>query len=78
MAALNGLGADKLSAKLVVILGGDGKGQDFAPLATPVAQHVRAVATLGRDAEAIEAALAATRRDRAAPRHAGGRRALVF
>jgi len=60
VAALNGLGSDKLSAKLVVILGGDGKGQDFAPLAAPVAQHVRAVATIGRDAEAIEAALAAT------------------
>jgi UDP-N-acetylmuramoylalanine--D-glutamate ligase len=60
VAALNGLGADKLSSKLVVILGGDGKGQDFSPLAAPVAQHVRAYATIGRDAEAIEQALAAT------------------
>jgi UDP-N-acetylmuramoylalanine--D-glutamate ligase len=60
VAALNGLGADKLSSKLVVILGGDGKGQDFSPLADPVAQHVRAVATIGRDAAAIEAALALT------------------
>jgi len=60
VAALNGLGADKLSSKLVVILGGDGKGQDFGPLAAPVAQHVRAYATLGRDAEAIEQALAGT------------------
>ncbi len=60
VAALNGLGADKLSSKLVVILGGDGKGQDFLPLAAPVAQHVRAVATIGRDAAAIEAALAST------------------
>ncbi len=60
MAALNGLGADKAPAKLVVILGGDGKGQDFAPLAPPVAQHARAVALIGRDAGAIEAALAAT------------------
>ena len=60
VAALNGLGDDKLSSKLVVILGGDGKGQDFAPLAAPVAQHVRAYATLGRDAEAIEQALAGT------------------
>jgi UDP-N-acetylmuramoylalanine--D-glutamate ligase len=41
-----------------VILGGDGKGQDFAPLAAPVSRHVRAVATIGRDAEAIERALA--------------------
>ena len=60
MAALNGLGADKAPARLVVILGGDGKGQDFAPLAEPVRRHARAVATLGRDAERIEAALAPT------------------
>jgi UDP-N-acetylmuramoylalanine--D-glutamate ligase len=59
VAALQGLGADKAPGKLVVILGGDGKGQDFAPLAAPVAQHARAVALIGRDAPAIEAALAA-------------------
>jgi UDP-N-acetylmuramoylalanine--D-glutamate ligase len=58
VAALNGLGADKAPAKLVVILGGDGKGQDFAPLREPVQRFVRAVATLGRDAERIETALA--------------------
>jgi UDP-N-acetylmuramoylalanine--D-glutamate ligase len=60
VAALHGLGADKSPGKLVVILGGDGKGQDFAPLAAPVMQHARAVALIGRDAPAIEAALAAT------------------
>ncbi len=60
VAALNGLGADKAPARLVVILGGDGKGQDFAPLAEPVRRHARAVATIGRDAAAIEAALAGT------------------
>jgi UDP-N-acetylmuramoylalanine--D-glutamate ligase len=58
VAALNGLGADKSPGKLIVILGGDGKGQDFAPLAAPVAQHVRAAALIGKDAAAIEAALA--------------------
>jgi UDP-N-acetylmuramoylalanine--D-glutamate ligase len=58
VAALQGLGADKAPAKLVVILGGDGKGQDFTPLAAPVAQHARALALIGRDAPAIEAALA--------------------
>jgi UDP-N-acetylmuramoylalanine--D-glutamate ligase len=57
VAALRGLGADKAPARLVVILGGDGKGQDFSPLAAPVAQHARAVALIGRDAAAIEAAL---------------------
>lgn len=60
VAALNGLGADKAPGKLVVILGGDGKGQDFAPLAQPVSQHARAVATIGRDAAAIEAAIASS------------------
>ena len=60
VAALNGLGEDRLSSKLVVILGGDGKGQDFSPLTAPVARYARAVATIGRDAEVIEAALAST------------------
>ena len=60
VAALEGLGADKSPAKLVVILGGEGKGQDFAPLAEPVRRHTRAVATIGRDAARIEEALIAT------------------
>jgi len=60
VAALNGLGDDKAPSKLVVILGGDGKGQDFTPLATPVQRHARAIATLGRDAEAIEQVLRCT------------------
>ena len=59
-AALLGLGADKAPAKLVVVLGGDGKGQDFAPLVDGVRRHVRAIATIGRDAQRIEEALAAT------------------
>lgn len=57
VAAINGLGTDKAPGQLVMILGGDGKGQDFGPLLAPVRQHVRAVATIGRDAEAIEQAL---------------------
>jgi UDP-N-acetylmuramoylalanine--D-glutamate ligase len=60
VAALAGLGADKAPNKLAVILGGDGKGQDFAPLAGAVAQHARVVALIGRDAPLIEAALADT------------------
>jgi UDP-N-acetylmuramoylalanine--D-glutamate ligase len=60
VAALNGLGADKAPGKLVVILGGDGKGQDFAPLSDPVARHARAIATIGRDAAAVEQSLAGT------------------
>ena len=60
VAALTGLGADKAPGKLVVILGGDGKGQDFSPLAAPLGRHARAVATIGRDAPAIEAAIEST------------------
>ena len=57
VAALNGLGADR---KVVVILGGDGKGQDFTPLAAPVARFARAVVLIGRDGPLIHAALAST------------------
>jgi UDP-N-acetylmuramoylalanine--D-glutamate ligase len=53
-AALVGLGSERAPAKLVVILGGDGKGQDFAPLAAPLARYARAAVTIGRDAAAIE------------------------
>ena len=54
VAALQGLGAER---RLVVILGGDGKGQDFSPLQAPVAQHARAVVLIGRDAPRIREAL---------------------
>jgi UDP-N-acetylmuramoylalanine--D-glutamate ligase len=57
VAALQGLGAER---KLVVILGGDGKGQDFAPLAAPVARFARAVVLIGRDAPAIRSVLEGT------------------
>ncbi len=55
VAAIEGLGAE--GKPLAIILGGDGKGQDFAPLAAPLARHARAVALIGRDAERIAAAL---------------------
>jgi UDP-N-acetylmuramoylalanine--D-glutamate ligase len=54
VAALQGLGAER---KVIVILGGDGKGQDFAPLAAPVARHARAAVLIGRDAPQIRAVL---------------------
>jgi UDP-N-acetylmuramoylalanine--D-glutamate ligase len=53
-AALAGLGAER---QIVLILGGEGKGQDFSPLAEPVARHARAVVLIGRDAPLIRAAL---------------------
>lgn len=57
VAALSGLGAER---RIVLILGGEGKGQDFTPLAPPVARHARAVLLIGRDAPRIRAALQAT------------------
>lgn len=51
---------DGLAQRIVLIAGGDGKGQDFAPLAAPVARWCRAVMLIGRDAPALRAALADT------------------
>jgi UDP-N-acetylmuramoylalanine--D-glutamate ligase len=65
VAALNGLGAQRgLSGgnmkHLILIAGGDGKGQSFAPLAEPVAKYVRAVLLIGTDGPAIRAVLEAS------------------
>ena len=46
--------------RVVLIAGGDGKGQDFAPLAPAVKARARAVVLIGRDAPVIGKALAAT------------------
>jgi UDP-N-acetylmuramoylalanine--D-glutamate ligase len=53
LAALAGMPGEKV----VLIVGGEGKGQDFAPLQPAVAAHARAVVLIGRDAEIIAAAL---------------------
>jgi len=53
LAAVNGL-----AGPLVVIAGGDGKGQDFTPLAAAFRGKVRTTVLLGRDAGLIETALA--------------------
>ncbi|MGZ5781401.1 MAG: glutamate ligase domain-containing protein, partial [Burkholderiaceae bacterium] len=60
VAALKGLGAQHGGGgkQLILIAGGDGKGQDFAPLSDPVAKHVRAVLLIGKDAAAIRTAVA--------------------
>jgi UDP-N-acetylmuramoylalanine--D-glutamate ligase len=48
VAGLQGLGLP-----LVLIAGGDGKGQDFSPLQQPIRAHAKAVVTIGRDGPAI-------------------------
>ncbi|WP_019936837.1 UDP-N-acetylmuramoyl-L-alanine--D-glutamate ligase [Bordetella sp. FB-8] len=55
VAALEGLGQT-----VVLIAGGQGKGQDFSPLLAPVSHHARAVVLIGEDAPAIGQALAAS------------------
>ena len=57
VAALEGLGVER---KLVLIVGGEGKGQDFAPLAEPVARYAKAVVLIGRDAGLLQQALQAS------------------
>ncbi|MDS4071441.1 MAG: UDP-N-acetylmuramoyl-L-alanine--D-glutamate ligase [Candidatus Competibacter sp.] len=55
MAAVRGL-----PGRLVLIAGGDGKGQDFTPLRAALADKVRAVVLIGRDAPSIATALGDT------------------
>src|SRR5262249_53101802 len=45
-------------APVVLIAGGDGKGQDFTPLAPAVKARARAAVLIGRDGPSIAAALA--------------------
>lgn len=58
LAAIEGLAGDH--AGLVLIAGGEGKGADFSVLRRAVAEHVRALVLIGRDAPLIEAALQGT------------------
>jgi UDP-N-acetylmuramoylalanine--D-glutamate ligase len=55
VAALEGF-----TVPVVLIAGGEGKGQDFGPLAPAVGAHARAVVLIGRDAEVLAAALSKT------------------
>jgi len=61
VAALRGLGK-----KTVLILGGEGKGQDFAPLREPVKRFATKALLIGRDAPLIEQALAGLPTERCA------------
>jgi UDP-N-acetylmuramoylalanine--D-glutamate ligase len=56
VAALRGLGK-----KVVLILGGEGKGQDFTPLREPVRQFAAHVLLIGRDAPLIAKAVGGER-----------------
>ena len=54
IAALNGLGVHSTSPHIILIAGGDGKGQDFRPLREPILQYAKHVILLGKDAQDIE------------------------
>ncbi len=56
IAALKGLGR-----KIVLIAGGDGKGQNFAALADAIQEHARAVILIGRDADRIAEQIAVSK-----------------
>ena len=71
-------GSSSFAGGVHVILGGRGKGGDYAPLAAPVAERARAVYLIGETAPEIGAALALGRRAAARerrPRGRAGRRA---
>ncbi|TFW29128.1 UDP-N-acetylmuramoyl-L-alanine--D-glutamate ligase [Massilia horti] len=62
VAALEGLGKSFTGQdqQILLIAGGDGKGQDFSPLAGPCSHYCRAVLLIGRDAPLLRAAIEPT------------------
>jgi len=56
IAAIKGMGSNRL----ILILGGQGKGQNFSELGNMVAQHARLVILLGADADLIASSLDAS------------------
>jgi UDP-N-acetylmuramoylalanine--D-glutamate ligase len=52
---------ESFDAPVHLILGGQGKGQDFEPLRAPVAERCAGVYVIGEDAEAIRAAVGGRR-----------------
>lgn len=54
VAAINSVGADR---RIVLVLGGDGKGQNFAPLQAPIQKYVRSIVLIGKDAVELRLAL---------------------
>ncbi|WP_394778013.1 glutamate ligase domain-containing protein, partial [Undibacterium sp.] len=63
VAALKGIGQESAGGsgtfdkRVILIAGGEGKGQDFSPLAEPVMRHAKAVLLIGKAAGEIRAAI---------------------
>ena len=62
LAAIDGLGAaiEVNKGKLALILGGQGKGQDFRPLRNAIQKYAKSVILIGEDAPVIEQAIQGT------------------
>jgi UDP-N-acetylmuramoylalanine--D-glutamate ligase len=73
VAALRGLGR-----RVVLIAGGEGKGQDFTPLAEPARELVSCALLIGRDAPLIEKALGGVRVERCASLEEAVKRAAAI
>jgi len=56
LAAIEGIGTD-IGGKILLLAGGQGKGQDFAPLAPACANYVRCALLFGQDADKLAATL---------------------
>ncbi len=54
VAALHGLGSATGNKNIWLIVGGDGKGQDFSPLVEPITRFAKGIILIGRDAPVIE------------------------
>ena len=59
LAAIDGLGAaiEVKKGKVALILGGQGKGQDFSPLRSSIEKYAKVVVLIGEDALVIEQAI---------------------
>jgi UDP-N-acetylmuramoylalanine--D-glutamate ligase len=57
LAALNGLGQSESRKKIILIAGGEGKGQDFSPLSQALARHAKTIILIGKDAPVIRSAV---------------------
>lgn len=60
LAAVDGLGQANTQGKLVLILGGQAKGQNFTPLCSSLIKYVRTVILIGVDAHSIAKTIAGT------------------
>ena len=58
LAALTGIG-ESIEGKVILVAGGQGKGQDFSPLAEPARQYLRAALLMGEDRNTVAQGMSA-------------------